>query len=70
MDRFIAAITAAYSWLGYIQLTRPSRKECEGRHRTDEARMNALCQKMSLMHEDIKKIETLMLQHITRGARG
>ena len=73
MERLLNALTAmagnipALAWIGYVHLSRPSRKECEERHNAAKAHQESLCHKIDALHEAINRNNDLINQHLLKG---
>jgi hypothetical protein len=57
--------TPLLGWVGYVHLSRPSRKECENKHQSVDERENSMCSKMDALHTDIREIRTILIQHVS-----
>jgi hypothetical protein len=72
MEKLIAAITGMASnipvlaWVGYIHFSRPSRKECELKHKASEAAFTGMCGKLDLIISRQKEIHEILMRHVSR----
>jgi hypothetical protein len=67
MERLIAALTAmagnipALAWIGYVHLSRPSRKECELKH-------EGVCNKLDMIIKKQDEMNGIILKHVINGS--
>lgn len=52
------------SWLAYLHLSRPSNATCMAKHAGIEKHDALFCKKIDAVHEDVKKLTELFVNHL------
>lgn len=68
MERFFEWIVGTgAAWLGYVHLSRPSRKECDGKHAFTNQKIDNLSDKIDGLQKTVETATGLMIRHITQS---
>lgn len=54
-------------WLAYVHFSRPSRKECEGKHKTVEVMFASISAKIDNVQRIQEGTHALLLKHIMKN---